>query len=187
VILFSTNPQTRGAYQTLFERRAIGKEYECVSALPHGVAPEGLEFPLTYGNRMTKRKGHLLAIVEDGEPNAESGIDLIRTGTSAGTHAGTAVGHFRLRPRTGKTHQLRVHMAALGLGILNDPFYPVLWDKAPDDHARPLQLLARSIAFTDPLTGTERTFRSRLELQERPGSDEAGEETRNEPAGAAVR
>ncbi|GER22819.1 pseudouridylate synthase [Zafaria cholistanensis] len=188
VILFSTNPQTRGAYQTLFERRAIRKEYECVSALPHGVVPEGLEFPLTYGNRMTKRKGHLLAIVEDGEPNAESGIDLVRTGTSAGTHAGTAVGHFLLRPRTGKTHQLRVHMAALGLGILNDPFYPVLWDKAPDDHARPLQLLARSVAFTDPLTGTERTFRSRLELRERPGAGPSvSEPARDEPAATALR
>jgi tRNA pseudouridine32 synthase / 23S rRNA pseudouridine746 synthase len=178
VILFSTNPATRGAYQTLFERRAIHKEYECVSALPHGYGagparPEsgvpGLgEFPLVYRNRMTKRKGHLLALTVDGEPNAESKIDLVRTGVSRGTHAGSAVGLFRLRPRTGKTHQLRVHMAAVGFGILNDPFYPVLLDKAPDDHARPLQLLARAIAFTDPLTGRDVEFRSDLELRERP-------------------
>ncbi|MFB0834971.1 pseudouridine synthase [Arthrobacter halodurans] len=175
VILFSTNPDTRGAYQVLFERRQIRKEYECVSALPpgagtgpHGPGLSGHEFPLVYRNRMAKVKGTLLSTVEDGEPNAESRVDLIRTGRSRGTHAGADVGLFRLRPHTGKTHQLRVHMAALGLGILNDPFYPVLLDKAPDDHARPLQLVARSIAFTDPLTGREVQFRSARQLLERP-------------------
>jgi tRNA pseudouridine32 synthase/23S rRNA pseudouridine746 synthase len=166
VILFSTNPLTRGAYQTLFERRQIRKEYECVSVLPPGF--EGRGFPVVYRNRMSKVKGTLLSVVDEGEPNAESRIDVARTGTSAGTHAGAEVGLFRLRPHTGKTHQLRVHMAALGLGILNDPFYPVLLDKAPDDHARPLQLLARSIAFTDPLTGAAAEFRSGQSLLERP-------------------
>jgi tRNA pseudouridine32 synthase/23S rRNA pseudouridine746 synthase len=64
---------------------------------------------------------------------------------------------------------LRVHLAALGLGILNDPFYPVLLDAAPDDYDRPLQLLAQTIGFTDPLTGSPRQFSSRLALAERPG------------------
>lgn len=100
--------------------------------------------------------------------NAETRMELIRAGVSAGTWEGAAVGHVRLFPRTGKTHQLRVHLAALGLGILGDPFYPVLQDVAPDDHSRPLQLLARSIGFTDPLSGQEREFTSGLELQERP-------------------
>ena len=175
VILFSTNPETRGAYQVLFERREIRKEYECVSALSPaagvwspGPGPAGHGFPLVYRNRMAKVKGTLLSSVEDGEPNAESRVDLIRTGRSNGTHAGADVGLFRLRPHTGKTHQLRVHMAALGLGILNDPFDPVLLDKAPDDHSRPLQLVARSIAFTDPLTGREVEFRSARQLRERP-------------------
>ncbi|MEE1622681.1 pseudouridine synthase [Zafaria sp. J156] len=193
VILFSTNPATRGAYQTLFERRQIHKEYEAVSALPgpgappppawpgsvvlprdpHDAAavpglPAHLRFPLVYRNRMTKVKGTLRAIVEDGEANAETLVEPLRTGVSRGTHAGTGVVHFRLRPHTGKTHQLRVHLAALGLGILNDPFYPVLLDQAPDDHERPLQLLARSIAFTDPLTGRPARFASRLRLRESP-------------------
>jgi tRNA pseudouridine32 synthase/23S rRNA pseudouridine746 synthase len=73
-----------------------------------------------------------------------------------------------LEPHSGKTHQLRVHMASLGLGIRNDPFYPVLLDKAPDDYSKPLQLLARSIGFTDPLSGSYVRFRSRLELAEQP-------------------
>lgn len=203
VILFSTNPATRGAYQVLFEHRRIAKEYRCVSALPpvwgtpphdadapfgtHAASAPGRhgqhvrhltgprrataeDFPLEYRNRMAKEKGHLLALTPPGEPNAETRIDLLRTGTSEGTHAGTAVGLFRLRPHSGKTHQLRVHMAALGLGIVNDPFYPVLLDKAPDDFTRPLQLLAHSISFTDPFSGRPVTFASERNLCEFPGA-----------------
>lgn len=170
VIMFSVNPATRGAYQTLFERREIRKEYECVSALDpvRHEAMAALDFPVTYKNRMGKTKGQLLSVVEPGEPNAESQIDLIGTGHSRGNHPGREVGHFVLRPHSGKTHQLRVHMAALGLGILNDAFYPDLLDKAPDDYAHPLQLLARGVRFTDPLSGREAGFRSSMELAERP-------------------
>ena len=73
---------------------------------------------------------------------------------------------YRLEPHTGKTHQLRVHMASLGLGIVNDAFYPDLLDKAPDDYSRPLQLLARGIRFVDPVSGKPVEYRSSLELSE---------------------
>lgn len=198
IILFSTNPATRGAYQVLFERRRIQKEYRCVAALPPGwdaaaatAEPDpdsapgrhgqpvrqisgnhratAADFPAEYRNRMVKEKGHLLALTQPGEPNAETRIDLLRTGLGTGAHAGTAVGLFRLRPHSGKTHQLRVHMAALGLGILNDAFYPDLWEKAPDDFTRPLQLLAHSISFTDPLSGAPVTYTSQRNLGEFPG------------------
>ena len=59
---------------------------------------------------------------------------------------------------TGRKHQLRVHMAALGAPILNDRFYPVLQDEGPDDPERPLQLFARTLSFNDPLTGEPRKF-----------------------------
>lgn len=193
VLLFSTNPETRGPYQVLFERRQVWKVYEAVSALPSrpNLDTTG-RFPLTYRNRMDKVKGVLTARLLDygsqdsghspGRParasrktnqpttgaNAETRLELIRAGVSAGTWSGAGVGHFRLFPRTGRTHQLRVHLASLGLGILNDPFYPVLQDLAPDDYDRPLQLLAHTIGFTDPLTGTERQFSSQLALCERP-------------------
>jgi tRNA pseudouridine32 synthase/23S rRNA pseudouridine746 synthase len=73
---------------------------------------------------------------------------------------------YRLVPHTGKTHQLRVHMASLGLGIVNDAFYPELLDKAPDDYAKPLQLLARGIRFVDPISGKPVEYRSQLTLSE---------------------
>jgi tRNA pseudouridine32 synthase/23S rRNA pseudouridine746 synthase len=96
----------------------------------------------------------------EGEPNAETRVSLVRCAADRAL--------FRLEPHTGKTHQLRVHMAGLGLGILHDPFYPVLLDKAPDDYDKPLQLLARAIRFHDPFTGSATEFRSQLELKEAP-------------------
>ncbi|GAA1496652.1 RluA family pseudouridine synthase [Paeniglutamicibacter kerguelensis] len=215
VLLFSTNPETRGDYQTLFERREISKTYEAVSALedvdgrpagevmgvgglggraedrsgnfiPGAAGPgnslldsAGLEaaledLPLIYRNRMSKIKGQLRSLVEAGEPNAESLVELLGVGPSAGNFAGLKVAKFRLSPHSGKTHQLRVHLAALGLGILNDPFYPTLLDLAPDDYTRPLQLLARSISFVDPISGEPVTYSSKLELSESPAAQAPG-------------
>lgn len=176
VLLFSTNPQTRGKYQVLFEKRQVQKEYECVSAAEPAPGHPAVEFPIVVRNRMTKSRSYLLAEVVDGEPNAETKIEQLETfdagtpadASSAGSAAHPAVrlARYRLEPHTGKTHQLRVHMASLGLGIVNDAFYPELLDKAPDDYSRPLQLLARGIRFVDPISGKPVEYRSRLELNE---------------------
>ena len=170
ILLFAANPQTRGAYQQLFERQQVGKHYLCVSALQDRSIPAG---SVQVRNHIRKEKGVLRSVVTeraDGAPaaNSVSDIKLLAEGFSGGTHAGRRVGLFSLTPLTGKTHQLRIHMATLGLGILNDPFYPILLDKAPDDYTRPLQLLAESIWFTDPLSGKERRFSSGRELLEAP-------------------
>lgn len=194
VILFAANPATRGAYQTLFERREIRKSYQAVVPLDPGSGletgrvltqgdiltehtPEKLQeiisgLPMDFENRMTKVKGQLRSVVESGPPNARTHIRLTARGHSNGHFKGLSVALLDLDPLTGKTHQLRVHLASLGLGIINDPFYPRLWDLAPDDYARPLQLLAKAIAFTDPLTGIERRFTSELELSESPLGNE---------------
>lgn len=193
VILFAVNPQTRGAYQSLFERREIRKGYQAVVPLAPGAgletgkvlqagdiiaerSPAQLRelvqsLPLDFANRMTKVKGQLRSIVQDGEPNARTRISLAALGRSAGHFSGLPVALLDLDPLTGKTHQLRVHLASLGLGIINDAFYPRLWDLAPDDYARPLQLLAKSIAFTDPLSGQARSFTSQQQLLEAPPAE----------------
>jgi tRNA pseudouridine32 synthase/23S rRNA pseudouridine746 synthase len=77
-------------------------------------------------------------------------------------------GLYRLTPRTGRTHQLRVHMASLGLPIIGDPLYPKIIDVAADDFSTPLQLLAQRIEFDDPITGSRREFVSRRALAARP-------------------
>ncbi|MFJ6027766.1 RluA family pseudouridine synthase [Pseudarthrobacter sp. NPDC092424] len=176
VLLFSTNPRTRGKYQVLFEKRQVQKEYECVSAAIPAPGYPAVDFPVVVRNRMTKSRSYLLAEVVDGEPNAETRIEQLETfdagapadTSPAGSPAGVAarLARYRLEPHTGKTHQLRVHMASLGLGIVNDAFYPDLLDKAPDDYSKPLQLLARGIRFVDPISGRPVEYRSRLELSE---------------------
>ncbi len=156
ILLFSVNPATRGAYQLLFEHRKIRKEYEAIAA----VNPE-LELdttPRTIRSRIVKSRTYLLAQEVEGVPNAQTIVTL--------SEERNGMGRYRLQPHTGKTHQLRLHMAGLGLGILHDPFYPTLHPQGPDNFDTPLQLLARSIAFTDPLSGHDAFFESSLTLSE---------------------
>lgn len=166
LLMFAARPETRGPYQLMFENRQVQKVYEAVSARPDDwddARPSlaGLPFPLVYRNHIVKHRGQVRVIVDDDrEPNAETRIELLGTDDR--------VVHTLLRPHSGKMHQLRVHLAALGLGILNDSFYPDLLPEKPDDFTRPLQLLARELRFVDPLSGEERVFTTRLHLQEAP-------------------
>ncbi|MCB5291752.1 RluA family pseudouridine synthase [Arthrobacter sp. SO3] len=169
ILLLSTNPETRGKYQVLFEKRQVQKEYECVAAAEPAPGHPAVGFPAVVRNRMTKSRSYLLAEVIDGEPNAETRIERLRTFDGPDNPAEAAARRralYRLEPHSGKTHQLRVHMASLGLGIVNDAFYPDLLDKAPDDYSKPLQLLARGIRFVDPISGVPVQYRSGLELSE---------------------
>ncbi len=171
LVMFSARPATRGAYQSLFEKRRVTKIYEAVSARPPGwnpdaTTPTGHALPVVYRNHIQARRGELRVVVDDSRaPNAETLIEVRGSGVSA---SGRAVLHTILRPRTGRMHQLRVHLAALGIGILGDRWYPDLLPESLDDHRLPLQLLARELEFTDPLTGTPRRFVSRRTLSEAP-------------------
>ncbi|MCP2289383.1 RluA family pseudouridine synthase [Nocardia amikacinitolerans] len=152
LLLFVVNPARRGAYQTMFHRRAVRKEYEAIA--PY--RPD-LELPRTVRSRIVKEKQVLAAQEVEGEPNAETRVDLLE-------HR-DGLGRYRLRPLTGRTHQLRLHMNGLGVPILGDDFYPVLTDKPVHDFTRPLQLLAASLEFTDPVSGKARRFETTRSLQ----------------------
>lgn len=171
LLMFSPRPATRGAYQSLFEERRVVKAYEAVSALPQAwdadaPALAGRSFPVVYRNHIASQSGELRVVVDDlREPNAETVIELKGQGVSA---TGRAVLHTVLRPHTGRRHQLRVHLAALGVGILGDSWYPDLLAEEPDDHSLPMQLLARELEFTDPLSGVPRRFVTRRTLSEAP-------------------
>ncbi|WP_150460549.1 pseudouridine synthase [Nesterenkonia ebinurensis] len=211
LVLFAKNPETRGKYQLLFERRQVDKTYEAISAVTGDRQLTAARFPVTVRNRIAKTKGVLTSqlmpyAAEDSRweprplgpvqtperwygpgrgashdhlarvrrrkktgtgPNASSRIELLELGLS---RAGRSVVHLRLTPHTGKTHQLRIHLAMLGLGILHDRFYPELLEDAPDDFNAPLQLLARRISFIDPLSGAARSFTSTRRLVEAPVS-----------------
>ncbi|MBK1787005.1 RluA family pseudouridine synthase [Prauserella cavernicola] len=152
LVMFVARPELRGRYQTLFRDRRVNKEYEAIA--PYDPA---LELPRTVRSRIIKERGILTAQEVPGEPNAETWVEL--------SEQRDGLGRYRLRPQTGRTHQLRVHMSSLGVPILGDTFYPVLRETPLNDFSRPLQLLARVLEFTDPLTGEPRRFESRATLQ----------------------
>ncbi|MFE2545657.1 pseudouridine synthase [Actinacidiphila glaucinigra] len=152
VVMFVIRPELRGAYQTIFRDRLVRKEYEAVAR--HDPA---LALPRTVESRIVKERGEMAAREVPGEPNARSHVELLE-------HR-DGLARYRLRPETGRTHQLRVHMNALGVPILGDPVYPhVLPPFAPGDFTRPLRLLARVLEFDDPVTGDRRRFESRRTL-----------------------
>jgi len=149
LVLFSTRPDTRDAYQRLFRERRIEKVYEALAPpLPQRA------FPLERHTRLVPGEPFFRMAEAAGEPTARTRIEVI-DGTGP-------VWRYRLHPVTGRKHQLRVHMAALGAPILGDDLYPDLRVNAPAD--APLQLLAKELAFDDPLTGERRTFTSGLSL-----------------------
>ncbi|WP_093748665.1 RluA family pseudouridine synthase [Streptomyces sp. PAN_FS17] len=160
LVLFTVRPEERGAYQSLFRDKRVAKEYEAVARYE-----PALDLPRTVRSRIVKERGVMAAREVEGEPNAVSRVELLEH------HNGLA--RYRLMPSTGQTHQLRVHMSALGTPILGDPLYPVVTGPVADgDFRQPLQLLARMLEFTDPVTGREHRFISSRLLQAWSSYDE---------------
>jgi len=154
LVVLAVQPHTRAAYQALFRDRAVHKLYEAV-------APDRAELaqPRTHRSRLEPDPQRFFVSRErPGAPNSETHVARAAV---LGEHA-----LYHLRPVSGQRHQLRLHLCALGAPILGDAFYPQVLrgPDAPDDRTRPLQLLARELAFDDPCTGQRRQFTSGLVL-----------------------
>ena len=147
LVLFSINPATRNAYHALFRDHAVAKQYEAIAPWN----PD-LPWPLTRRSRIGAAPHFMQQTELDGAPNSWTEIAPLEV------HGDWA--RYALRPHTGLRHQLRLHMAALGLPIAGDGIYPVLTPEAAPDYTRPLQLLAQAISFTDPISGQAQRFES---------------------------
>lgn len=155
LVLFAVRPATRDAYAAMFRDRAVAKYYEAIAPWR-----PGLQWPMDYESRLVDGDSFMTMREEAGEANSRTRISLLeRQGDRA---------RYALEPHTGRRHQLRAQMSALGLPIVNDQIYPVLQPALAEgqaaDYSRPLKLLAKAIAFTDPVTGQARSFQSRLRL-----------------------
>jgi tRNA pseudouridine32 synthase/23S rRNA pseudouridine746 synthase len=159
LLLLATERRWRGPYQVMFEHGTVRKTYRALAPFR-----EDLAMPVTVRNHIHKTRGTWRAeVVPDGAVNAET---LIEVESRAGHLA-----VYRLTPRTGRTHQLRLHLHGLGIPIEDDPLYPLVRETAVDDFSRPLQLLASELAFVDPVDGTPRTFTSARRLPLVPEDD----------------
>jgi tRNA pseudouridine32 synthase/23S rRNA pseudouridine746 synthase len=154
LVLFTIQPHTRNLYQTLFRERSVSKEYQAIAPLRND-----LLLPTTYRSRLVESDAFMKMCEVAGEPNAETDISLLETQGERG--------RYLLQPVSGQKHQLRAHMAALGIPIVNDRIYPHLYpdEGAAQDYSQPLQLLAKSVRFTDPISGKEHQFDSQLQLR----------------------
>ena len=151
LVMFSVQPGTRAQYHALFSQRTVKKTYEAVAPWR-----ADLQFPLTRESRIVEAGHFMLQHEVEGLPNAVTEMEVIEVRDG--------LARYRLSPVTGKRHQLRVHMAALGLPIKGDGLYPTLTPEGHIDYANPLQLLAKSVAFTDPISGQIRHFESQRRL-----------------------
>jgi tRNA pseudouridine32 synthase/23S rRNA pseudouridine746 synthase len=151
LVIFSVNPNERAQYQNLFRDRAVKKVYEAIA--PYSEELEK-KLPLTYQSRIQESE-HFLQMQEvEGEPNTDTLIEIIE--------ANKPWAKYRLTPGSGKKHQLRCHLNALNIPMKHDQIYPILtpYQEYDLDFSKPLQLLAKEVAFIDPIDGVKRAFSS---------------------------
>lgn len=157
LVLFSVKPEGRDLYQRLFRENRVSKHYEAIA--PYH---ESLSLPMRYQSRLEQSAAFMRMQTVSGPPNAETEIRIL--------HHNEQFAHYLLKPVTGRKHQLRIQMCSLGIPILNDRIYPVHLPEAltpamqAEEYRSPLQLIAKTIRFIDPITGDTRTFRSRYTL-----------------------
>ena len=151
LVLFAKQRASRAAYCALFSQHHVRKTYQAIAPWR-----PGLSWPTVRSSRIEEAGHFMLQHEVPGMPNAITHLDVLEVWGD--------LARYQLKPVTGQRHQLRVHMLALGLPILNDGLYPTLTPEGQLDHAHPLQLLAHKLEFTDPVSGEPRQFESARKL-----------------------
>ena len=163
ILVFTKDRTVRGAYQTLFAERRVTKTYEAIAPLAD-VSPGTV-----WRSRMEKTPGELQGRIVEGEVNAITevgGVEPVDKAPYEAIHGSLPeIAKYTLKPQTGKTHQLRLHMLQAGIPIIGDPIYSVIFPAEAEDMRIPMHLTATHISFVDPLTARPREFSSQLPLE----------------------
>ncbi len=100
----------------LFQRGQVEKTYWAVVA---GVPKDSegvIDLPLA--RRSHDKRSWIMKVASAGDPEADTAVTHYRV-----LHAGDGLSLVELLPKTGRTHQLRVHCEAMGFPIAGDPIY----------------------------------------------------------------
>jgi len=158
LVLFSINPATRNLYHNLFAERKIEKTYHAIANIKEDSITQVAGQEWTVKNRIVQTDPKFLMKISKGMVNSHSIVSCLKQSKDKAL--------FELKPITGKTHQLRLHMQTLGWPLLHDKYYPSLQKESQDDYSCPLQLLAKELRFIDPLTHKLKIFLSKKNLSE---------------------
>ena len=158
VVMFAKHEAVRGAYHALFRERQIHKQYEALARWRPDLA-----YPFKHASCMQESGDFFRMGEAEGAVNSRTVVDVLEHNATWARYA--------LSPISGKRHQLRVHMAALGMPLLYDSLYPQVRPVNSGDYGQPLQLLAKSVQFVDPITQAEQRFVSRQQLLPVPEAD----------------
>lgn len=158
VVMFAKHEAVRGAYHALFRERQIHKQYEAIARWRPDLA-----YPFEHASCLQESGDFFRMSEAEGVVNSRTMVSVLEHND--------AWARYLLSPISGKRHQLRVHMAALGMPLLYDSLYPQVRPVNSGDYAQPLQLLAKSVQFVDPITQAEQRFVSRQQLLPVPEAD----------------
>ncbi len=146
LLLLARNRESAGLVGKAFQEGRVKKEYLCLGL---GPAPKKASFAVDAPIAKEGRR----YLVKPGGPGLES-----RTGFEAlGYEDHTGPGNFkrvlfRAWPRTGRTHQIRLHLAWAGWSIVGDRFYGRPEAEAGEPGAR-LMLASAALIFPHPRSG----------------------------------
>lgn len=145
LVVFARGIDAQRVLSRAFEQRLVGKTYVALAAgvLAADIGEIALPLAADWLARPRQMVDH-----EQGK----AALTRWRVLERHGTHT-----RVELQPRTGRSHQLRVHLAAIGHPLLGDPLYA-----SPDvEAAMPrLALHASGLAFIHPLDHTPRVYTS---------------------------